>query len=113
MYGKAGDFEIACTDQNGNALEPILLLIPNSDLNLLSIRLLCERGVSFSFKKKSQGGSKLTYNDNSYPIIEKNGLYLIPLDEFLVPEELAEFAGHASDADVRRLNGEAYLSTGT
>ena len=79
MYDQSGDFVIACRDQNGQELEPLLVreatVIPNSSFNLLSISLLCERGVSFTFRKRSEGGSHLTYNVINYPIIERNGLY--------------------------------------
>ena len=90
LLDRAGDFEIPCVDYDGNHLEPMLVqnasVVPDSPFNLLSISLLCERGVSFHFAKDE---SYMLYKKVRYKLIKHNGLYLINLNKVLEPDEAA------------------------
>jgi hypothetical protein len=112
----AGDFEINCEDEHGNKLDPLVLRdasqMKGSPFNLLSMSLLCERGLQFHFE---QGNSHFIYQGTRYPLIEKNGLYLIKLNEVLKPEEVDLMAtvGGAGEREVMDVDDVKMLVAAT
>ena len=118
LLQEAGDFELPCLDNNGNELEPMLVqnasVVPNSPFNLLSVSLLCERGVSFKFSKTD---SHMLYKGMKYELIKHNGLYLIDLSKVLEPMEVEAmglmFGQDAPSGSVYKdKSGAAFFSAG-
>jgi hypothetical protein len=98
---EAGDFELPCEDLDGNPLDPLLLqnasTIKDTPFNLVSVGVLCDIGTTFHFEKDN---SYFVYNGNTFKLEERDGLYLMRLDEILQADDLASLKRSShSDAD--------------
>jgi hypothetical protein len=86
-----GDLILRSEDEYGNEVDPLILADASvhrgSPLNLVSVGVLCEQGVAFHFTK---GNSYFEYRGNKFKLEEKDGLYLMRLDEILRPEAIHE-----------------------
>jgi hypothetical protein len=86
-----GDLILRSEDEYGNEVDPLILsdasVYRGSPLNLVSVGVLCEQGVAFHFTK---GNSYFEYKGNKFKLEEKDGLYLMRLDEILRPEAIQE-----------------------
>lgn len=110
-----GDFEFHSESADGRQLDPLVLkdvsIIKGSPINLVSVGMLCNEGSTFHFEK---GNSYFDYKGHRYRLIERNGLYLLRLDEVLAPEELSWLRtcetqlGHSRDTEVRSKLGTTY-----
>jgi hypothetical protein len=108
-----GDFEFTTEDADGTRLNPLVLhdvsIIKGSPLNLVSVGMLCDEGSVFHLEK---GNSYFDFKGRRFRLIERNGLYLLRLDEVLAPEELSWLRscehelGHAHQTDVRSKLGK-------
>ena len=71
------------------ALEPPILkdvsVFKGSQINLVSVSMLCNEGVSFHFPKTSY----FDYKGHKHRLIERDGLYVLRLDKVLPAEDLA------------------------
>jgi len=89
LLNSEGDFELPTADADGTPLEPLLLndcsQLRGSPLNLLSISVLCDQGTTFNFEKRN---SYFVYKGKKFRLEEKNGLYLLRLDDILKAEDL-------------------------
>ena len=87
----AGDLELRVEDAQGNSLEPLVLrdasVMKHSPLNLVSVGVLCKEGSIFHFER---GNSWFTHNGHRFPIEEKNGLFIIRLNQILQAQDLAD-----------------------
>ena len=98
---EAGDFELPCVDLDGNPIDPLLLhnasTIKHSPFNLVSVGVLCELGTTFHFEKDN---SYFVYKGNTFKLEERDGLYLMRLDEILQADDLASLKRSShNDAD--------------
>jgi hypothetical protein len=86
-----GDLILRSEDEYGNEVDPLILsdasVYRGSPLNLVSVGVLCEQGVAFHFTK---GNSYFEYKGNKFKLEEKDGLYLMRLDDILRPEAIQE-----------------------
>ena len=93
-----GDIALRTVDAAGNELEPLILndvsVLKGSPLNLLSVSALCEQGSSFHFSKQ---GSYFTHSGRRFPLVERNGLYILNLRELLQAEDI-EYINFACQA---------------
>ena len=84
-----GDILLRTTDTSGNELEPLILsdvsILKGNPLNLVSVGVLCEQGSTFHFEKNN---SYLIYNGHQYKLHERDGLYLLRLDDILHAEDI-------------------------
>jgi hypothetical protein len=85
-----GDVVLPSEDAQGNPLEPLILkdvsVFKGSPINLVSVSMLCDEGASFHFSK---GNSYFDYKGHRHRLIERDGLYVLRLDEVLPAEDLA------------------------
>ncbi len=90
-----GDLTLQAEDEHGNPLEPIVLSdvshCRGSPLNLISVAMLCEEGTAFHFEK---GKSYMQYGGKRFPLIEKDGLYLLRLNDVLQAEDMEVFQAY-------------------
>ena len=110
-----GDVVLPSEDSQGNPLEPLILkdvsILKGSPINLVSISMLCDEGASFRFSK---GNSYFDYKGRRHRLIERDGLYILRLDEVLPAEDLAwlrdceHSLGHHRDSEVQSPNGTSY-----
>ena len=108
-----GDFEIPVQDTDGTELDPLLLkdasLLKSSPFNLISVGVLCDAGSVFHFEKKN---SWFSYQGRKFPLIERDGLYILRLDDILQAQAITdlEAAENASDCgkDSCNLNGTRF-----
>jgi hypothetical protein len=88
-----GDFEVPVSDVHGHVLDPLLLkdasLLKSSPFNLVSVGVLCDTGSVFHFEKNN---SWFTYQGRLCPLIERDGLYYLRLDEILQAETINDLA---------------------
>lgn len=91
---RAGDLLLRMYDENGIEVSPLVLREVNvskkTPLNLLSIGLLSEQGIKFHFEK---GNNFFIYNNSKFPMMEKNGLFAIDLNN------LVQVSGKSSSSD--------------
>jgi hypothetical protein len=84
-----GDLILRSEDEYGNEMDPLILsdasVHRGSPLNLVSVGVLCEQGVSFHFAK---GNSYFEHRGRKFKLVERDGLYLMRLDEILRPEDV-------------------------
>jgi len=84
-----GDILLRTTDTSGNELEPLILsdvsILKGNPLNLVSVGVLCEQGSTFHFEKNN---SYFVYNGHQYKLHERDGLYLLRLDDILHAEDI-------------------------
>ena len=80
---------IPSVDKDGLDIDPLILRdvshIKGSPINLVSIGVLCNEGSKFHFEK---GNSYFIYEGRKIRLIERNGLYLIRLNDVLEHSEL-------------------------
>jgi hypothetical protein len=86
---ESGDFELQTEDMDGNPLEPLILhnasTVKHTPFNLVSVGVLCEQGTTFHFEK---GNSFFVYKGNTFKLEERDGLYLMRLDEIIQAEDI-------------------------
>jgi hypothetical protein len=84
-----GDIYLDAEDGKGTPLPPLILkdvsLLKGSPLNLISVSMLCEAGSKFHFEKNN---SYFIFHGRKFKLIEKDGLYLLKLNEILHPDDL-------------------------
>ena len=90
-----GDITLRTVDEHGNPLDPIVLSdvshCRGSPLNLISVAMLCEEGTVFHFER---GRSYMEYSGKRFPLIEKDGLYLLRLNDVLKAEDMDVFKAY-------------------
>ena len=109
----AGDLTLRVTDEAGNELEPIVLRDASvhkaSPINLVSISMLCEEGAKFHFAK---GDSYFIYRGQRFNVEERDGLYIIRLDQILQGKDFSSLkdaqAASGCTSDVFRCDGKLY-----
>jgi hypothetical protein len=57
-----------------------------SPINLVSVSMLCNEGASFHF---SEGNSYFDYKGHRHRLVERDGLYVLRLDEVLQADYIA------------------------
>ena len=112
---KQGDYQLYCKDENGKDINPLLLkdvsILPGSPINLVSVGVMCNEGSIFHFE---QGNSYLEHQGRRIRLIERNGLYLLRLDEVLSSSEIGQLRdceahlGNARDTEFRSKLGRTY-----
>ena len=84
-----GDVVIPSVDDSGHDIDPLILrdvsIIKGSPINLVSIGVLCNEGSQFHFEK---GNSYFIYEGKKICLIERNGLYMIRLNDVLEHGEI-------------------------
>lgn len=110
-----GDVVLPSEDAQGNPLEPLILkdvsVFKGSPINLVSVSMLCDEGASFQFSK---GNSYFDFKGRRHRLIERDGLYVLRLDEVLPAEDLAwlreceQSLGHHRDTEVKSKLGTSY-----
>ena len=84
-----GDVIIPSVDEQGHRIDPLVLrdvsVMRGSPINLISVGVLCKEGSSFHF---SPGDSYFIHEGRKIPLIERNGLYLIRLNDLLEQSEI-------------------------
>jgi hypothetical protein len=115
-----GDFVFQSEDANGNALEPLILrdvsILKGSPINLVSVSMLCEAGSKFHFEK---GNSYFIFKGRQFKLIERDGLYLLRLDDILAAEEICQLrdcerkSGNECKTEVRSKLGKNYACAAT
>ena len=90
LVSEQGDFHLQSEDAQGNAVDPLVLrdvsILKGSPMNLVSVGILCEEGSVFHFEK---GKSYFDYKGRRHRLIERDGLYLLRLDEVLQADDIA------------------------
>ena len=115
-----GDISLESTDEAGTRLDPLVLrdvsIIKGSPINLMSVGVLCEAGSTFHFSK---GNSYFIYKGRKIPLIERNGLYLLRLNDAIKQEELDEvhswerYLGNSCETVARSKSGKTYACAAT
>jgi hypothetical protein len=115
-----GDVIIPSADEQGNPIEPLVLrdvsVMRGSPINLISVGVLCKEGSSFHFSK---GDSYFIHEGRKVQLIERNGLYLIRLNDLLEQSELEQVVqcevelGHKCPTEVRSKTGSTYACAAT
>ena len=115
-----GDISLESTDESGTRIDPLVLrdvsIIKGSPFNLMSVGVLCEAGSTFHFSK---GNSYFIYKGRKIPLIERNGLYLIRLNDAIKQEELDEvqswerYLGNSCETVARSKSGKTYACAAT
>ena len=113
-----GDFELRAVDELGNTLEPLLLKdaskLASSPFNLVSVGLLCDEGSVFHLER---GNSWFTYQGARFPIEEREGLFIIRLDQVLQGQKMSEIENMQSASGYRRecykVGSETYCCAAT
>ena len=110
-----GDYVLHSEDAHGKELEPLVLrdvsILKGSPINLVSVGVLCDEGSTFHFEK---GNSYFDYKGQRHRLIERDGLYLLRLDEVLPAEELDWLRecetqlGNCRSTEVRSKLGTSY-----
>ena len=84
-----GDVIIPSVDDSGHDIDPLILrdvsIIKGSPINLVSIGVLCNEGSQFHFER---GNSYFIYEGKKICLIERNGLYMIRLNDVLEHGEI-------------------------
>ena len=115
-----GDVIIPSVDEHGNRIDPLVLrdvsVMRGSPINLISVGVLCKEGSSFHFSK---GDSYFIHEGRKVQLIERNGLYLIRLNDLLEQSELDRVVqcevglGHSCPTEVRSKTGSTYACAAT
>ncbi len=115
QVSEQGDFVLKSTDAQGNALDPIILkdvsILKGSPINLVSVSMLCDEGSTFHFEK---GNSYFVFKGQRFRLIEKEGLYLLRLDDILTAEDISRLrecekqAGNNCKTEARTKLGKNY-----
>jgi len=89
QISEQGDIVLQSEDAHGNTLDPLVLrdvsILKGTPINLVSVGVLCDEGSTFHFEK---GNSFFTYQGRKIRLLERDGLYLLRLDDVLEPEEM-------------------------
>ena len=85
---KVGDYQLEARDPaTGESLGHITLkdvsTLKNSPLNLISVSMLVEQGSRVNFEK---GNSYLEWKGKKLPLLERNGVYLVNLTDFVAAD---------------------------
>ena len=85
---KVGDYQLEARDPaTGESLGHITLkdvsTLKNSPLNLISVSMLVEQGSRVNFEK---GNSYLEWKGKRLPLLERNGVYLVNLTDFVAAD---------------------------
>ena len=115
-----GDFVIPSEDAHGNPLDPLILhdvsLMKGSPVNLISVGMLCNEGSTFHFER---GNSYFEHHGHRFRLIERDGLYLLKLNDILSSEEMSwlrtteQHLGHARETEFRSKLGVNYACAAT
>jgi hypothetical protein len=115
-----GDFVLKSEDSDGSALDPLILrdvsILKGSQINLVSVSMLCEEGSKFHFEK---GNSYFVFKGRQFKLIERDGLYLLRLDDILAAEEIRQLRdceqqnGNECKTEVRSKLGTNYACAAT
>ena len=115
LISESGDVALPARDADGNPIDPILLrdvsILKGSPLNLVSIGVLCDEGTVAHFEKHN---SYLIYRGQKVNLVERDGLYLLRLNDLLPSDELQALVacerehGHTFNVVARNPNGTSY-----
>jgi hypothetical protein len=119
-FYEEGDIIIPSADEQGNRISPLVLsdvsVMRGNPINSISVGVLCKEGSSFQFSK---GDSYFIHEGRKVQLIERNGLYLIRLNEWLQRSELERVIqcevelGHQCPTEVRSKTGSTYARAAT
>ena len=120
QIGEQGDFTFKSEDSDGNALDPLILrdvsILKGSPINLVSVSMLCEEGTTFHFER---GNSYFVFKGNQFKLIERDGLYLLRLDDILTAEDVSHLrdcekkCGNDCATEARSKLGKNYACAAT
>ena len=115
-----GDIITLSADEHGNSIEPLVLsdvsVMRGNPMYLISVGVLCKEGFSFQFSK---GDSYFIHEGRKVHFIERNGLYLIRLNDLLQQSDLERVVqcavelGHKCPTEVRSKTGSTYACAAT
>ena len=106
---KVGDFQLQAKDPvTGESLGHITLndvsALKNSPLNLISVSMLVEQGSRVNFEK---GNSYLEWKGKRLPLVERNGVYLVNLTDFVAADTALGLMDQDHEYDSIEYNGVA------